>query len=536
MKRSLALFLMLTLVVSLLAGFGAVSAATTTAAAAALEVYTQTGDSGKPALIKAYSDAELAALKETKADGYGYVYYKGDAANAYAVTEYVTLDAVLADVGVAFAAGDKLAFICSDGPYKKGDFSYETMSQRGVDIDGNPVPTAIALTYGKGNLADGSIADIAKGAKAGSLQFVSGMTAAEKDGKTAAGNRMPSGVVSVTVVKAPALTISVKTGDYGKATVVKGYTLDDLAALKETKADGYGYVYYKGDAANAYAVTEFVTLDALLADAGASFAAGDKLAFTCSDGPYSKGNFSYETMSQRGVDADGNPVPTAIALTYGKGNLADGSIADIAKGAKAGSLQFVSGMTAAEKDGKNAAGNRMPSGVVDIAIVSTFTNPFTDVKEGDAAYDAVMWATQSGVTDGLTATTFGPDHFCNRGQVVTFLWRAKDEPATKQKEHPFADATADWYQTPILWAVENSITDGTSDTTFTPNRECKYSEIITFLYRALGEPGKTGTGAWYADAEAWAAANGITGAEYNRDAFCPRGDVVTYIYKALIAG
>ena len=170
---------------------------------AALELYTQTGE-GEAELVKAYSADDLAALSETKEDGYAYVYYK-DGAQAVVATEYVALDVLLADAGVGFAGGDKLAFTCDDGPYTKGDFSFETMIERGLDPDGNPVPTAVAITYGKGALADGTVAEIAATAtNSGSLRFVSGMTAEELENQSAAGNRMPSGIVSITVVTAEA--------------------------------------------------------------------------------------------------------------------------------------------------------------------------------------------------------------------------------------------------------------------------------------------------------------------------------------------
>ena len=126
------------------------------------------------------------------------------AANAVVATQYVTLSALLADAGVTFAEGDSLAFTCSDGPYSKGDFSYATLSQRGIDANGNAVPTAIALSWEAGSLDDESVADIAAKAQiTGNLRFVCGMTAAEAEGKTAAGNRMPSGVIAITVVGQP---------------------------------------------------------------------------------------------------------------------------------------------------------------------------------------------------------------------------------------------------------------------------------------------------------------------------------------------
>ena len=113
-----------------------------------------------------------------------------------------------------------------------------------------------------------------------------------------------------------------------------------------------------------------VILFTLLTDAGMSFAEGDSIAFTCDDGPYGKYQGTYEDLSDRGVDADGDAVPTAFALTWDTGNLNETTVAAIAAGAKdTGNIRFVSGMTAAEAEGKNAAGMRMPNGVVSITVV-----------------------------------------------------------------------------------------------------------------------------------------------------------------------
>ncbi|MGN0967653.1 MAG: S-layer homology domain-containing protein [Oscillospiraceae bacterium] len=506
----------------------------------ALEIYTQAGETGTPALAKAYTADELTALAETKADGYGYAYYKGGA-KAVAVTEYVTLDALLSDAGVTFAEGDKLAFTCNDGPYTKGDFSYENISARGVDADGNAVPTAVALTWNDGNLADGTVADIAATAyNSGSLRFVSGMTEAEKEGQSAAGNRMPSGVVAITVVQSPALEIYTQAGETGTPTLAKAYTADELAALAETKTDGYGYVFYKNDTANATVATEYVPLDALLSDAGVTFGKGDKLAFTCNDGPYTKGDFSYENISARGVDADGNAVPTAVAISWDNGSLADGTVAEIAaKAYNSGSLRFVSGMTEAEKEAQSAAGNRMPSGVVAITVVSRFS----DVEAGSYYEEAVVWAVQTGVTTGITDTTFGPAADCTRKQVVTFLWRAAGSPEPTTKENPFTDVKEDAYYKAILWAAENGITTGNGSGGFDPDGLVTRRDFVTFLYRfAKAEPVKDAApftdvpaGQYYSDAVAWAAANAITSGtgnnKFSPEKTCIRAEVVTFLYR-----
>ena len=114
------------------------------------------------------------------------------------------------------------------------------------------------------------------------------------------------------------------------------------------------------------------------------------------------------------------------------------------------------------------------------------TNPFTDVKESDYFYQPVLWAVGEGITNGMSPTTFGPALGCTRGQVVTFLWRTEGEPAPASSENPFTDVTdKDFYYNPVLWAVEQGITNGTSPTTFAPKATCTRGQIVTVLYRDL---------------------------------------------------
>ena len=111
------------------------------------------------------------------------------------------------------------------------------------------------------------------------------------------------------------------------------------------------------------------------------------------------------------------------------------------------------------------------------------TNPFTDVKEGDYFYDAVLWAVENGVTTGLTETSFGPGAPCTREQVVTFLWRAAGKPAASGT-NPFTDVKqGDYSYDAVLWAVENGITTGAAETSFAPKATCTRAQIVTFLFR-----------------------------------------------------
>ena len=169
--------------------------------------------------------------------------------------------------------------------------------------------------------------------------------------------------------------------------------------------------------------------------------------------------------------------------------------------------------------------------------LSTSELTFTDVSDSAYYFDAVKWAFENGITTGKTETMFGPFDNCTRGQVVTFLWRAMGQPEPTSMNNPFTDVKdSDYYYKAVLWAIEEGITNGTSATVFSPDQTCSRAHIVTFLYRNMGEPGKTGTGDWWADAANWANANGLfegTGITFTSGADCPRGDVVYYLWRVL---
>ncbi len=167
----------------------------------------------------------------------------------------------------------------------------------------------------------------------------------------------------------------------------------------------------------------------------------------------------------------------------------------------------------------------------------TPAGPFSDVRADDYFAQAVIWAKDTGVTDGTTLTTFSPANTVKRGQAVPFLWRAMGEPEPMMQVNPFSDVKAsEYFCKAVLWAVENGITDGTGDTTFSPEKPVTRGQMITFLWRTLGKPGETGAGPWYADAENWGNLNGFlagTAESYTTAANCPRGDVVYYLWQAV---
>ena len=110
--------------------------------------------------------------------------------------------------------------------------------------------------------------------------------------------------------------------------------------------------------------------------------------------------------------------------------------------------------------------------------------PFEDVAENSYYYEAVLWAVENGITDGTSETTFSPDMRCSRGHIVTFLWRSYKRPVPTAA-NCFTDvAEGRYYYNAVLWAVENAITDGTTATTFSPDAGCTRAQVVTFIYRA----------------------------------------------------
>ena len=119
--------------------------------------------------------------------------------------------------------------------------------------------------------------------------------------------------------------------------------------------------------------------------------------------------------------------------------------------------------------------------------VTDVENPFRDVKEQDYFYDAVLWALKNNITNGMTKTSFGPDAQCSRGQIVTFLWRAEGMPAATASI-AFSDVAENkYYSVPVQWAVESKVTNGTSETAFSPAAPCTRGQIVTFLFRIWGD-------------------------------------------------
>lgn len=173
-------------------------------------------------------------------------------------------------------------------------------------------------------------------------------------------------------------------------------------------------------------------------------------------------------------------------------------------------------------------------------------NPFVDVPTGAYYHDAVLWAVDEDprITNGTDLVRFSPDKTCTRAEAVTFLWRAKKQPSPGTS-NPFADVNSSaYYAKAVLWAVKAGVTTGTDKTHFSPDNPCTRAEVVTFLWRACGQPEPTGTDnpfldvpeGYYKKAVLWAVEKGITNGTgattFSPNKICTRGEIVTFLCRA----
>lgn len=190
----------------------------------------------------------------------------------------------------------------------------------------------------------------------------------------------------------------------------------------------------------------------------------------------------------------------------------------------------------------------MPAGKVEVKATfmedNSMLNFFYDVPNNAYFYEAVKWAVENGITTGVGNDLFAPEQPCTRAQIVTFLWRAAGSPEPKGAASGMTDVVSgSYYEKAVAWAIENGITTGTTTSTFSPDATCTRAQAVTFLARALkakaasaAEFSDVPTGSYFADAVAWAAANGVTegigGGLFGSDNDCTRGQIVTFLYRA----
>ena len=190
----------------------------------------------------------------------------------------------------------------------------------------------------------------------------------------------------------------------------------------------------------------------------------------------------------------------------------------------------------------------MPSGKVEVKATfmedNSMLNFFYDVPNNAYFYEAVKWAVENGITTGVGNDLFAPEQPCTRAQIVTFLWRAAGSPEPKGAASGMTDVVSgSYYEKAVAWAIENGITTGTTTSTFSPDATCTRAQAVTFLARALNAKAASAAefsdvpaDSYFADAVAWAAANGVTegigGGLFGSDNDCTRGQIVTFLYRA----
>ena len=203
--------------------------------------------------------------------------------------------------------------------------------------------------------------------------------------------------------------------------------------------------------------------------------------------------------------------------------------------------------------GNNKYSFKMPSGKVTVKATfmedNTMLNFFVDVKSTDYFYDAVLWAAENDITKGTDAVHFSPNMGTTRAQVVTFLWRAAGCPEPKGDAGKFVDVPAnEYYAKAVAWAIEQVITKGTSETTFSPDVVCTRGQIVTFLARFAGVAdeaagythGFTDVKAtdYFNNAVAWAKDNKVTegtsATTFSPNTDCTRAQVVTFLYRWMV--
>lgn len=193
--------------------------------------------------------------------------------------------------------------------------------------------------------------------------------------------------------------------------------------------------------------------------------------------------------------------------------------------------------------GSSGGGGGSTGGSTSEPVQKPEVGDFSDVTKDSYCYDAVKWARENGITSGISETEFGVDFECTRAQIITFLWNAAGCPEAKQMSD-FKDVADDaYYAKAVAWGVENGITAGISEDCFGPDLVCTRAQAMTLLYHIAGSPATKGlesfddvaSDAYYAQAVAWGAENGITSGTsattFSPEDNCTRGQIVTFLYK-----
>ena len=343
---------------------------------------------------------------------------------------------------------------------------------------------------------------------------------------------------TVTDLKAAAdskVTLTLKYNDGATADITYNVASGTTITLPTPKRSGYTFNgWYDGSTkvSSSYKVTKNVTL-------------------TASWSYISSGSSSYDpTYSVSTPSKTENGSVTVSPKNASKGDTVTVTV-------KPDSGYVLETLTVTDKNGNELTlkdkGNgkytfTMPAGKVEVKATfmedNSMLNFFYDVPNNAYFYEAVKWAVKNGITTGVGNDLFAPEQPCTRAQIVTFLWRAAGSPEPKDAASGMTDVVSgSYYEKAVAWAIENGITTGTTTTTFSPDVTCTRAQAVTFLARALNAKAASAaefsdvpTDSYFADAVAWAAANGVTEGVGNGlfapDSNCTRGQIVTFLYRA----
>ena len=177
----------------------------------------------------------------------------------------------------------------------------------------------------------------------------------------------------------------------------------------------------------------------------------------------------------------------------------------------------------------------------------TNATAFTDIDRNAYYYEALLWAVEENIIEGISATEFAPHAPCTRGQAVTMLWRASGCPEPLWKDHSFTDVSEDaYYYQPMLWAVRKRATNGVSATEFAPQASCSRGELVTLMWRSLGDAVRrpdlpfqdVKKGTYYYEAVMWAVSDeitrGVSSTHFAPADPCTRAQMVTFLYRCHI--
>ena len=340
--------------------------------------------------------------------------------------------------------------------------------------------------------------------------------------------------------------------DYGFIKISGGtYSVNPTAYVADTHI-----VRKDGDAQFTVVAKSNLTSGVYLTDPSGALASNYYVSSTANgvwtvsySAPYSGGSSSYDPTYSVTVDKTENGSVTVSPKSASKGSTVTITV-------KPDSGYVLETLTVTDKNGneltlKDKGDGKytftMPAGKVEVKATfmedNSVLNFFYDVPNGAYFCEAVKWAVDKGITNGLSDTMFGPYESCTRAQIVTFLWRAAGSPEPKAASS-FTDVPANaYYAKAVAWAVENGITNGMTATMFAPDATCTRGQSVTFLYRALkgtasGSANFTDvkSDAFYADAINWAVANNVTNGTSNTtfspNADCTRAEIVTFLYRA----